>query len=98
MAHSEAHLLADLPGTPAFPAALAEEMHHQAEALASLVAVAVAAGTAVAVAARPLHLKADLADLAAAPIQHLIRSSTTCVMVVMCSFSMSNRCHCHEIH
>ena len=51
MAHSEAPLLADLPGTPAFPAALAEEMHHQAEALASLVAVAVAAGTAVAVAA-----------------------------------------------
>ena len=97
MAHSEAHLLADLPGPPAFLAALAEEMH-QAEDSEGVVAVAVAAGTKVAVAARPLHLETDLADLAAAPIQHLIRSSTTCVMVVMCSFSMSNRCHCHEIH
>ena len=100
MAHSEAHLLADLPGNPAFPAALAEEMHqqHQAEDSEGVVAVAVAAGAPVAATARPLHLETDLADLAAAPIQHLIRSSTTCVMVVMCSFSMSNRCHCHEIH
>ena len=51
MAHSEAHLLADLPGPPAFLAALAEEMHHQAEDWPGLVAVAVAAGTTVAVAA-----------------------------------------------
>ena len=46
MAHSEAHLLADLPGPEAFLAALAEEMHqqHQAEDSEGVVAVAVAAG------------------------------------------------------